>query len=76
MRFEATSLSWALETFPEPWHATVEQSMIWSDDGSANGENIFREVRRFVLWAAACGRIGAKATGDLGMAGSAEGNRL
>jgi hypothetical protein len=45
------AVQWALETFREPWRATVERARAWRTDLTVD-LTIVPEVRRFVLWAA------------------------
>ena len=47
------AVTWALRTLPEPWRSTVARSQTWREDDTVD-LSIVPEVRRFVLWAAAC----------------------
>jgi predicted nucleotidyltransferase len=46
------AVTWALETFPEPWRSLVEQSRAWRTDTTPPGPKIISEVMRFVHWVA------------------------
>ena len=45
---------WASVNLPAPWRSTVERSRAWQGDASPSAE-IVKDVRQFVLWAAADG---------------------
>jgi len=46
------SVTWALETLPQPWRATVERSQVWRNDQTVD-QSIVPEVVAFVRWTAA-----------------------
>jgi len=55
------AVTWAMETLPEPWCSTVEQSQVWRTDNT-DDPAIVAEVMRFVRWAASAGAIVADET--------------
>lgn len=44
------AVAWAIDSFSEPWRATVERSQSWRADPTVD-HAIVGEVRRFVAWA-------------------------
>ena len=46
------SVTWALETLPEPWRTTVKRSQVWRNDQTVD-LSIAPEVVAFVRWTAA-----------------------
>ena len=46
---KSQAVTWALDTLPDPWRATVERSQSWREDDTVDPE-INPEIRRFILW--------------------------
>jgi len=53
---KSRAVTWALETLPEPWRATVELAQVWRNDQTVD-LSIAPEVKEFVLWIAACAEV-------------------